>query len=377
MPFQRINACRSCVGARSPTRIRAIFVIVEGVSNSVLLITLPCAAFALTILGYLFALRFFPRWGLLDFPERYGHTRGRLPYPTGIIGVLVFLIFFSFLSPPSLQMIGVVFAVALLGAISFIDDRTPLPFWLRLLTQVLIAALIFATGSRIYTITNPFDLFGESILKLDSIDLPGGPFGPLPLMSGIFTLGWLLLTMNALNWFDGIPGQVNALSVISFLMLGLLALSARVNQPELAMIAFILCAIAAASLLFDFPPGKVLLGDSGSMFFGLMLGLLGIYQGGKVATAFLALGVPLLDALFVIIRRSLAGKSPFRGDTDHLHHRLLKKGWSARQVVILTTCLGSAFGVTALFLSTNGKAVAGMLLFFCMLALTWYSGKRS
>jgi UDP-GlcNAc:undecaprenyl-phosphate GlcNAc-1-phosphate transferase len=70
------------------------------------------------------------------------------------------------------------------------------------------------------------------------------------------------------------------------------------------------------------------------MFFGLMLGLLGIYQGGKVATAFLVLGIPLIDAVFVVIRRLLRGRFPFHGDRDHLHHRLLQKGWSERHHLI-------------------------------------------
>jgi UDP-GlcNAc:undecaprenyl-phosphate GlcNAc-1-phosphate transferase len=204
-------------------------------------------------------------------------------------------------------------------------------------------------------------------------------FGPLPIFSGMFTIAWLLLTINALNWFDGIPGQVSMLSTIGFAMLGLLALL-RNGQPEVAMIAFTLASIALASCCFDFPPGRVLMGDSGSMFFGLMLGLLGVYQGGKVATAFLAIGIPLLDALFVIIRRLRNGTSPFRGGKDHLHHMLLARGWSARSVVLLTATISTLFGGTALFLNTAQKGVAGMLLLIIVIALSAYAlrteGKR-
>jgi UDP-GlcNAc:undecaprenyl-phosphate GlcNAc-1-phosphate transferase len=122
------------------------------------------------------------------------------------------------------------------------------------------------------------------------------------------------------------------------------------------------------------------MGDSGSMFFGLMLGLLGVYQGGKVATAFLAIGIPLLDALFVIIRRLRNGTSPFRGGKDHLHHMLLARGWSARSVVLLTATISTLFGGTALFLNTAQKGVAGMLLLIIVIALSAYAlrteGKR-
>lgn len=332
--------------------------------------------FLCSVCAFLAALKLFPKLGLLDFPERYGLTRARLPYPTGIVAVLVFLLFFLLLFPLSVQEYGLLFSVIALALVSFIDDRHPLPFSARLGLQVLIALLLFVTGSRIYTITNPFDLFGETFLKLDSIIIPGGPFGSLPVISGLFTLVWLMLTMNALNWFDGIPGQVSALSVIGFVMLALLALSERVNQPGLALLAAILAAIALAALCFDVPPAKMLMGDSGSMFFGLMLGLLGIYQGGKVATAFLVLGVPLFDAGLVVLRRIYHRKSPFQGDVDHLHHRLLEKGWSPRAIIALTAALGTAFGVTALFLNTNGKAIALIGMLAVMLLLTWYSRRK-
>jgi UDP-GlcNAc:undecaprenyl-phosphate GlcNAc-1-phosphate transferase len=339
------------------------------------LFVLPAAALLLTYFGHLAALRVFPRLNLLDFPERYGHKRPRIPYPTGIIGSLTFVILFCIAVPLGPTETAVAAGIVALGIVSFIDDRSPLPFWARLAVQVGVCAALFAAGSRVYTITNPLG----GIIKLDTVDVLLPFFGPLPIFSGMFTIAWLLLTINALNWFDGIPGQVSMLSTIGFAMLGLLALL-RNGQPEVAMIAFTLASIALASCCFDFPPGRVLMGDSGSMFFGLMLGLLGVYQGGKVATAFLAIGIPLLDALFVIIRRLRNGTSPFRGGKDHLHHMLLARGWSARSVVLLTATISTLFGGTALFLNTAQKGVAGMLLLIIVIALSAYAlrteGKR-
>ncbi len=335
------------------------------------LFVLPAAALLLTFLGHWAALRMFPRWGLLDFPERYGHKRGRIPYPTGVICSLTFLLLFCIAVPLGLRETAMVAGVAMLAAVSFIDDRTPLPFWLRLAVQVVVCTLIFAAGSRMYTITNPLG----GILKLDTVDIQTGLFGPLPLWSGVFTVGWLLLTTNALNWFDGIPGQVSILSTIGFTMLGLLALL-RNGQPEVAMIAFTLAAIALAACCFDFPPGKVLMGDSGSMFFGLMLGLLGVYQGGKVATAFLAIGIPLIDAAFVIVSRLSRRQSPFKGGRDHLHHLLLARGWSARQVVVFTAAVSTAFGGIALFLNTEQKGIAALVLLAAVFSVNRYARRR-
>jgi UDP-GlcNAc:undecaprenyl-phosphate GlcNAc-1-phosphate transferase len=327
-------------------------------------------AFALALAGYGLALRFFPRLGLLDFPERYGLKRARLPYPTGLVAVVTFLLVFLIGNALDTKEVGVVIAVCLLGITTFLDDRSPLPPVVRLLIQVVAAALLFATGSRIYTLTNPLG----GILKLDGTVIETGIFGTLPVMSGLFTIGWLLLTINALNWFDGIPGQVSVISTIGFLMLGCLAYF-RNDQSDIATLSFILAAISLAGALFDVR-GKMLIGDSGSMFFGLMLGLLGVYQGGKVATVFLALGIPLLDAAFVILRRLMRGHSPLRGGRDHLHHLLLDRGWKSWHVIALTAGVGTLFGGIALFLNTQQKGVAFVALVVIVLLLTSFAKRK-
>ena len=346
-------------------------------STGMTIFTLPLSALIITIVLHLIALRDFPKIGLLDFPERYGLKRGRLPYPTGIIAVLVFLGCFAFLAPWTEQSAGIFLGVLLIALASFMDDRKRLPAWVRLLVQAVAALLIFATDTRIYTLTDPF--FGQGFIKLDTINIPTHLFGPLPLWSGVFTLFWLMLTMNALNWFDGIPGQVSVLSVIGFVVIGGLAMSARVHQPDLAAVSFVLAAIALGGLLFDFPPNRVLMGDTGAMFFGLMLGVLTIYAGGKVATVFLVLGVPLIDLFIVVLRRIAKGESPMRGNAvdEHLHHRLLRKGWSPRQIIVLTATIGTIFGICALFLSTIGKFAAAAILFLLMLVLSMYSKPRT
>ncbi len=340
---------------------------------------IPFHAFIICALLHVGAINFFPRWNLMDFPERYGYKRERLPYPTGILAIITFLLFFGLLQPINNQGIGILLGIVLLGTVSFLDDRKPISPAVRLITQLIVAFLIFATGTHIFTITNP--LITNGIIKLDTIRIPLGFLGNPPLWAGIFTMFWLLITTNALNWFDGIPGQVSLLSTIGFLIIGFLAISNRIEhinpdlQQQLALIAFTLSGIGMAGFIFDFPPNKVLMGDSGAMFFGLMLGVLTIYAGGKVATAFLVLGVPLIDSGIVTIRRIAHGNSPAKGNTtnEHLHHRLLAKGWSERQVILLTAVLGTSFGITALFLSTREKFAAAIILFVIMMGLSLYS----
>ncbi|MDD5041664.1 MAG: MraY family glycosyltransferase [Candidatus Peribacteraceae bacterium] len=342
------------------------------------------ATFTGTVILHALALKYFPRWGLMDFPGRYGLTRPRIPYPTGILAILAFLVFFAFfestlaLKPWSLQAVGLIVGILLLAVVTFCDDRRPLPSYLRLITQIIVALVIFLTGTRIYTLTNPLAAFtGVDVLPLHRLQIPVGMLGNPSLLGLLFTVLWLSLTMNALNWFDGIRGQVSVVSVLGFITIGLLSLSGRVGDFSLGLISFALAGIALACLLFDRPSPLSLLGDSGTMFFGLLLGVLTIFTGGKVATGFLVLGVPLIDSFIVITRRILKGKSVFQGDAqnEHLHHRLLRKGWTEWQIILLTSGLGAAFGITALFLSTVEKFLAALALFLIMLLLSIYSGR--
>ncbi len=331
----------------------------------------PLLTFALTCALMSVVMRTFPHWNLLDFPDRYGLKRRRLPYPAGIIAPIVFIAIFPLLQGLNTKSLGVLVAVILMAITCFIDDRKQLPPLLRLCIQALAALAVVLSGDciggRICSVTNPLEgLMGTAVIDLN---------GMLPLLSITITVVWLVLTTNALNWFDGIPGQTTALSTIGFLTIGFLSVSDRVNQPEIAVIAFSLAAIAFGCFLFDFPPPKIVLGDSGSMFFGLMLGILTVYAGGKVATAFLALGVPIIDLTFVIIKRIAEGRSPSKGSMsgEHLHHRLLAKGWNPRSIIALTAGLGTVFGATALFLDTTQKLIAGMVMVLIMAGLWRYS----
>ncbi len=340
------------------------------------LLWIPLLALLVATILHLIVQRAFPKLGLLDFPQRYGLTRNPLPYPIGIVSVVTFVVFYLILHATDPLVPFLCAGVLLLGLFTFIDDRKPLSPWLRLFIQFFAAFLIVAGGARIYTITNPLEgVIGTAFLPLDTwvIGLP--VFGLLPVWSVIFSVLWLIMTINALNWFDGISGQVSTLSVIAYVTIGFLSLSDRVNQPSLALLSFVLAGIALASLIFTFPAPKGILGDTGAMFFGLMIGVLTIYSGGKVATAFLVLGVPLIDFVLVLGRRVFKGVSIAKGNAqdEHLHHRLLSKGWSERQVILLTACIGTAFGFTAIFLSTFQKFIAALLLFLIMLGLSWYS----
>jgi UDP-N-acetylmuramyl pentapeptide phosphotransferase/UDP-N-acetylglucosamine-1-phosphate transferase len=111
------------------------------------------------------------------------------------------------------------------------------------------------------------------------------------------------------------------------------------------------------------------LGDAGANFLGFTLAVISIIGGAKIATALLALGLPILDVAWVIFYRLAHGRSPLQADRGHLHHRLLDAGWSQAQVVIFVAGISAAFGAVALLLPDRTmKLVAFLLVGITLLA---------
>ncbi len=326
------------------------------------------SAFALTFLVLWIGTKVYPKLGLMDRPHKYGLTRAPIPYPGGILLYLVFLILCLFFFEPTVKLIGLLLGGGVLVVVSFIDDRISLSPWVRLMNQILVAVIMVVAGIGITHISSPFG----GTIRLDDIqiDLSIGSYSQtLLLISSLFTIAWIVLVVNTMNWLDGIPGMVSGISTLGGLTLFFLSITPFVNQPEVAMIALIVAMIALAFWLFDFYPPKFLMGDSGTMFFGLILSVLAIFSGGKIATAFLILGFAILDALYVIIYRLYKRQAPWKGGewdkyrkAVHLHHRLLQSGFSERQVLWMIYAMSAVFGITALFIGTQGKFWAIVVL---------------
>ena len=313
-------------------------------------------------LGWL-VMRFFPKWGLMDRPERYGHKRAPIPYPGGVA------IFFAFMASALLflpvmegnpALISVLAGVSILAFTCFLDDRFGLSPYLRLGVQLLVAGIVVVGGIGISSVSNPFG----GALVLDSINIPinFGSFAfTLTLFADLLTVIWVVTMVNAFNWIDGVPGMANASAAVSSFILLMLSMRPDfhyVDQTLSITLSAIILGLSLGFLIFDFPKPKMLMGDTGSMLLGFLLAVTAIISGGKIATTILVLGFPILDFIFVIVRRLLKGQSPFTGDLWHFHHRLLKAGLSERQVVILFAVTGALFGILSLLLHTEGKLIA-------------------
>ena len=321
-------------------------------------------AFVLTLVLTWGALRVFPRLKLMDKPQKYGLKRKPIPYAGGVIFYLVFLVVAVIFLEWDVALLGVLVGVFLLGVVNFVDDVRGLSPWPRLGAQVIAGLCVVFSGVKVDHLTNPLggsvDLSGMEV----SFGI-GDHLFVVSIISLVVTVFWIMAMTNTMNWLDGLNGLPSGVTFVAAVTIFALAVRPNfhyIDQTQTAVLAIAVAGMALAFWLFDFAPAKILMGDTGSMFFGFMLAVLAILSGGKIATAFLVMGLPLLDFVWVIARRVLQGKSPFSGDLRHFHHRLIKAGLSERKSLFVIYGVCAAFGVTALFLGTAQKLMALVVL---------------
>jgi UDP-GlcNAc:undecaprenyl-phosphate/decaprenyl-phosphate GlcNAc-1-phosphate transferase len=317
------------------------------------------------------ALYLFPKWGLMDRPKKYGLNRAPVPYYGGLIIFISFVVSVLIFVKMDLHLVGLLLGGFLIAGISFWDDLKGLSPWIRLFVQILAALILVVCGIGIHSISNPFG--GPISLDVFWVNLPLDRIYQISVLSALFTVIWAVAVVNTMNWLDGLNGLTSGVAVIASLALFLLSIRPGIHydmsaQVPVAQMSIILFAVTLAFWLFDFYPAKILMGDTGSMFIGFLLASLAIFSGGKVATAFLVLGFPILDAFWVIIRRIMSGKSPMKGDKKHLHHRLLEIGIKEPLALIMIYVLCGTFGGIAVFLEGTQKVYAiGTMLILMVL----------
>ncbi len=232
------------------------------------------------------------------------------------------------------------------GVIGLIDDRYDLRARWQIIGQFLIALIPIAFGLRIVFISNPFG--AGDLLFPDAIAL------------GV-TIFWTLGMQNSMNFIDGLDGLSGGISLFAAVTLGVIALP---TSPLLAALSFTLAGALAGFLRFNFYPASIYMGTSGILAVAYALAVLALLGTAKVAAALLILGVPIIDALFVIVGRIAAGRSPYTPDESHIHRRLLSYGFSHRGSVLVLYALTAALSILALLLTGSATlyAFVGLLV---------------
>lgn len=263
-----------------------------------------------------------------------------------------------------IKLIGFFEGILVLGITCYIDDVKGVPSLVKLAAQIVAAIIVVACGIRIDNISIPFT---EGKIIVGEI------------FSYILTICWIVGITNAINLIDGLDGLSSGVTLIS--CLSLLMVFALNGSPLIAIVLITALAGALVGFLpFNFSPAKTFIGDTGSNFMGFALAIISILGVAKTYTALvliapiIILGMPIFDTIFAIFRRIIKGKSlkaVFQPDKGHLHHKLMAKGYTQKQAVLIMYGITATLGMFAVILLESGiwKAISFALLIVAIVAI--------
>lgn len=307
-----------------------------------------------------------PRLKIVDMPDGERRTHARAVPLMG--GVAIFVTVLACLSVllvntdaltggevGARQYVGFLLGGLVLMVGGYLDDKHRLSPRLAVVAPVIAALVAIASGIQVEKLTNPF----------------GGVIELAAWQSNALVFLWLMGAMYTTKFLDGLDGLATSVSSVGAFMVMSLALTVAYFQPDVALFAAVAVGALVGFLIWNVPPAAIFLGEGGSTFVGFLIGTLAVISGGKIATAALVLGVPIMDVAWVILRRWKSGgiRNVFKGDRKHLHHRLLALGWTPEQVVAGYALVAASFGAAALFLQSREKLLAMLALMLLMLFL--------
>ena len=314
--------------------------------------------FAVFILAFIISLLLnklslnFKNFSKQDIANQKRLSSLKVPTYGGISMSLAFLLSTRLLGKADFEIIQIAIYAVVITFIGFIDDRYNLIWKVKLLLQLV------AVSTPIYLLDiylNVEQLFGiefNNFLNLFS------------------TVIWILLIVNSLNFLDNMDGL--AATIASMIAISMAILSFITGQYKLTDLSIVLIASMLGFLYFNIPKAKIYMGDSGSLFLGYCLGFISILFSWnsemesswifQIQPVILFFTIPIIDFLTVTISRINSGNSPMTGGTDHISHRLLKKGFTNNQVLFIFVLLSLIILIITLGIIYLNKIIS--LIFF-------------
>ena len=336
-------------------------------------------AFIISMMLTPYTIRVAEKIGAVDVPKdkRRMHTREMPKFggPAVIVGFLVSVIYLLIVmsiensidlftvEQYGVKLIGLFLGIIIITITGIFDDTKTLKPIVKLAGQILAALTVIAFGLKIEQINIPF-LYEIGLSEI---------------FSTVLTVIWIVGITNAINLIDGLDGLSSGITLISCISLLIIF---SLNESPLIAIILITALIGAlvGFLPFNFAPAKTFIGDTGSNFLGFMLAVISIlgiaktYTIAVIVLPVIVLGLPIFDVIWAIIRRIIKGKSlkaVFKADKGHLHHKLVAKGFSQKQAVLILYGISAAFGMFAVILFESGilKALSFLLMVIAAVAI--------
>jgi UDP-GlcNAc:undecaprenyl-phosphate/decaprenyl-phosphate GlcNAc-1-phosphate transferase len=253
--------------------------------------------------------------------------------------------------------------------LGFIDDLINLNFKWKLSGQIVLAILTVIFVNRIQSIDLPF--FGIGV--------------DLGIWSWPFSILWILLVMNSMNLVDGVDGLAGGIGITSIVFLCIF--SFLNSQIYLALFLMMVLGATLGFWVYNKPPAKIFLGDSGAYLLGYLLAVLSLEasvnkRDDLTLAPLILLALPLMETLLTIVRRFLKGIPFYSADRDHIHHRLLRKGYSPTKTICVLISISFGYGIFSsllhFFPKFQGFVLIGVAAFsYCILNILEYDFIKS
>lgn len=301
-------------------------------------------------------------WGAMDAPNaRKVHTKP-IPRMGGLAIYAAFVLAVVCSMHLTRDIVGLLLGGSLIVIVGIIDDIYELPAKVKLFWQIVAASVLVIFDIRIEWFTNPFGGY----VYLEYLSIP-------------ITILWVVSLTNVVNLIDGLDGLAAGVSIIASVTVILVAL-----KQGFYSVAVLTAALAGAStgfMKYNFNPATIFMGDTGSMFLGYMIAAISVLGAVKSAATIalivpcVALGLPIMDTAFAIVRRYSNGQPIFKPDKGHLHHRLLAMGLTQKQTVLLMYVISAGLGFSAILLADANRTSA-MVIIGVIIAAVFVGAKK-
>lgn len=322
--------------------------IVNGYNVFIIILTTFLTSLILTHL----MIKISKNMNIMDIPNERSVHKKPTPLLGGIAIFLSFLFGFILFGNQNPLMISILIASFLILLLGIFDDIKPIKARYKFVIHILVALIVVFYGG----------------LKLTHVDIFGLSLN-FKWMSPYVTILIIVGIINAVNLIDGLDGLCAGISSIYFLTIGVIALILNKFNGLDIILSFIMLGSTLGFLVFNFPPAKIFMGDTGSTFLGLMISVI-MLLGFKTVTLtsllipLVLLILPIIDTLFAIIRRALNKKPIGQADKEHIHHQLLKH-LSTRKTILVIYVVDLIFSVVSIFYAIGKKKE--MIIFYILL----------
>ena len=294
----------------------------------------------------------------MDEPNERKIHKVPMPRLGGLAIFLAFLLGYILYGDVSTQMLSILIGGFLLILVGIVDDINPVKARYKLIAQIIAATIVV--------------LYGE--LYFTNVTLLGFNIYFNEFWGSLTSIIFIVAITNAINLIDGLDGLAAGISSIYFLTIAIIAfILNRIGGLDV-IISLIMLGSTLGFLFHNFPPAKIFMGDTGSLFLGFMISIIALL-GYKVTTftslivAILILAIPIFDTLFAILRRILKGQNIGVADKEHFHHQLLKMKYSPTKSILIIYAIDIAFAAVSIFYVLGDNQIAIAIYVILMILL--------